>query len=123
MYNYNTKKYVRFDRFGIYGIENETEDMVLNSVNSVMSNAAFALTWNGFSLRNSDGSVKITSSDDIQVLSGQAERIKIGRIGKDIFGKDIYGIRISDNAKNPVMETDSEGKLWLRNALNIGVTE
>ena len=161
-YNYNTKKYVRFDRFGIYGIENETEDMVLNSVDSVMSNAAFALTWNGFSLRNSDGSVKITSSKDIQVLSGENERIKIGRIGyeyvkydgalqndqeyyelideanniyketedlnriegKKYFTKEKkYGLSIRDSAEQVVMETGSDGKLWLRDALNIGVTE
>jgi hypothetical protein len=66
-------------------------------------------------LKNDDGSVRITSTDDIQVLAGEQERIKIGRIGANI-----YGIRISDKEGAPVMETDEFGELWLKNRLRVG---
>ena len=46
-------------------------------------------------LRNDDGSVRITSTDDLQVLNGDSERIKIGRIFKE-SDDPIYGIRISN---------------------------
>jgi hypothetical protein len=69
----NTAKFVRFDQFGIYGIngysnfdplekkpgENETGE------EKIWNNAHFALTWKGFMLKNNNGSVKITSEDDI----------------------------------------------------------
>jgi hypothetical protein len=69
-------------------------------------------------LKNDDGSVRITSTDDIQVLSDEQERIKIGRIEDKV-----YGIRISNADGAPVMETDDEGELWLKNRLRIGTND
>jgi hypothetical protein len=65
-------------------------------------------------LKNDDGSVRITSTDDIQVFSGEQERIKIGRIENNV-----YGIRISNADGVSVMETDDSGELWLKNKLSI----
>jgi hypothetical protein len=69
-------------------------------------------------LKNDDGSVRITSTDDIQVFNGTNERIKIGRIEDNI-----YGIRISNARGLPVMETDDSGELWLKNRMRVGTEE
>jgi hypothetical protein len=71
-----------------------------------MRSAPFALTWKGFSLKNSDGSVKITSGEDIEVVdNSDVTRLKIGRLETYVeesntngagTEKTIYGIRISD---------------------------
>jgi hypothetical protein len=45
------------------------------------------------------------------------ERIKIGRLDGGENAR--YGIRIKDNGDNVVMETDDEGKLWLKNELSV----
>lgn len=118
---YNLNKYVRFDQYGIYGINgipdfdpNVSDDDGKVGEDKIWKNADYALTWNGFMLKNNDGSVKITSKDDIQVLSGGQERIKIGRIADKI-----YGIRISNANGEPVMTTRDDGTLWLENRLNI----
>ena len=66
-------------------------------------------------LKNDNGSVQITSDKDIQVLKEEIERIKIGRLGNDI-----YGIRISNADGVAVMETDDLGELWLKNRLRVG---
>jgi len=63
-------------------------------------------------LKNDDGSVRITSTEDIQVMGGNTERIKIGRIKENV-----YGIRISNAEGTIVMETDDQGELWLRERL------
>lgn len=112
---YDLNTCVRFDQYGIYGIK---DNVSYDNIDAVMQSAPFALTWNGFSLKNDDGSVKITSIDDIQVLDNEKERIKIGRIDSEI-----YGIRISNAEGAPVMETDSTGELWLKNRLRIGVND
>jgi hypothetical protein len=53
-------------------------------------------------LKNNNGSVRISSDQDIQVLEGELERIKIGRLGGNV-----YGIRIKNSANDTVMETNS----------------
>lgn len=116
---FNYSNFVRFDQYGIYGIKGNSEFIPLNE-NSVWENASYALTWKGFMLKNNDGSVKITSNEDIQIFSGDQERIKIGRFiepGDQI----VYGIRISNDNGEPVMVTDDSGELWLKNRLRIGV--
>lgn len=118
--NFNFSKFIRFDQFGLYGINGYanfnplTPEGGLSGEDKIWKNAHFALTWKGFSLKNNDGSVRITSTNDIQVLNGEQERIKIGRVGADT-----YGIRISDAEDAIVMQTDDQGKLWLKNKLNI----
>jgi hypothetical protein len=88
----------------------------------IWENANYALTWRGFMLKNDDNSVRITSTNDIQVLEGKTERIKIGRINKD-SDEVIYGIRISNAEGAPVMETDDQGELWLKNRLRVETYE
>ena len=126
--NYNYGKFVRFDQYGIYGIDT-TESFKPNietdgkkGEDKIWENAKFALTWRGFMLKNDDGSVRISSKDDIQILSGDQERIKIGRL--DFYNDEyLYGIRISNAEGLSVMETDSNGELWLRNRLRIGTED
>ena len=112
-YNFNTAQFVRFDQYGIYGINGNTGFEPKNE-EDIWNNAKYALTWKGFMLKNDDGSVRITSANDIQVLADNVERIKIGRIDEGV-----YGIRISDLEGNPMMETDDIGKLWLKNTLSV----
>lgn len=112
-YGFNPSKYVRFDHYGIYGISGNA-NFIAASEDDVWNNANYALTWKGFMLKNSDGSVRISSEDDIQVLSGSQERIKIGRI------ENTYGIKISNENGATVMKTDDRGELWLENRMRVG---
>ena len=120
-YGFNNSKYVKFDQYGIYGINGNSEFNPNIEENGkvgedkIWDEASFALTWKGFSLKNKDGSVRISSDNDIQVLENDLERIKIGHIDNNV-----YGIRISNSAGAPVMETDSKGTLWLREQLWVG---
>lgn len=120
-YGFNIGKFVRFDQYGIYGINGNSEftPSGANSneaESSIWNEAKFALTWKGFMLRNDDGSVRISSDEDIQVLQGNSERIKIGRLEKD---KSVYGIRIKNADGATVMETVDNGQLWLKDSLSI----
>jgi hypothetical protein len=65
-YGFNTAKFVRFDQYGIYGIDGDT-GFVSSGEDSIWNNdkTKYALTWKGFLLRNEDGSVQITSTKDI----------------------------------------------------------
>ena len=120
-YGFNMAKFVRFDQYGIYGINGQSEfdpnksRSIREAEDKIWENANYALTWKGFMLKNEDGSVRITSDNDIQVLAGAQERIKIGRVNENV-----YGIRISNASGAPVMETDDTGELWLKNRLRVG---
>lgn len=115
--NFNYSKYVRLDQYGLYGI-NDINNFIPGKEQDIWDNAHFALTWKGFMLKNDNGSVEISSVNDIQVKAGDKERIKIGRLTSDT--SPIYGIRISDADGAPVMETNSDGKLWIKNELKVG---
>lgn len=120
-YGFNIAKFVRFDQYGIYGINGLSEFDPNISQNGkigeekIWDNANYALTWKGFMLKTDNGSVRITSDNDIQVMGGNQERIKIGQIKEDT-----YGIRISNASNEAVMETDDLGELWLKNRLRVG---
>ena len=123
----NLSKFVRFDHFGIYGINTEDgHKYVPTSESDIWRDAKFGMTWNGFFIKNKYGthSVEISSTDDIRVMKQNIEMIKIGRIYHDPLEQnpDIFGIRISDGNGAPVMETDSTGKLWLKNRLDVSST-
>lgn len=119
--NFNSSKFVRFDQYGLYGINGISnfnpliEDEYGFGEQKIWDWAQFALTWEGFSLRSNNGSVRITSDQDIQIFSNKKERVKLGRIGDNN-----YGLRISDAEERPVMITKDDGTLWLENALYIG---
>jgi hypothetical protein len=61
---YNTNKFVRFYHNGIYGCIGN-DDWTPTSITDIYNNCPFSLTWNGFSLKNSEGSVRISTNDDI----------------------------------------------------------
>lgn len=124
-YGFNNSKYVRFDQYGIYGINGNSEFNPNIEENGkvgedkIWDEASFALTWRGFLLKNKygNGYVSISSTDDFLVSDGTNQRIKIGNLGDTV--NPIYGIRISNADGAPVMETDDEGELWLKNKLSI----
>ena len=64
-----------------------------------------------------NGYVSISSTDDFIVNDGTRNRIKIGNIGTQ--DNPIYGLFITDADGAKVMETNSDGTLWLKNRLNV----
>lgn len=115
---YNT--FVRYDQYGIYGIENGLDFTPIDE-DDVWDNAKFALTWRGFMLKsnNNGGYVSITSDNDIQVFSGESDipRIQIGRFenGADI----VYGMKITDDEGNKAFWTDETGKVYVNTSIYI----
>lgn len=117
----NKNKFVRFDRFGTYGVDNESfeipeDSLVENQLAYIEDNANFGLVWNKFFLKtdrgDGQGMVKISSDDDFQVLTYDAdgnaqERIKIGDLG------DHYGMTIRDSEGIENFRTTDEGKIEL----------
>jgi hypothetical protein len=123
-YEYNLNKFVRFDQYGIYGINGEFIDWkpvqttVDKCLDEIMDKAHFSLTWKGFSLKTGETSgIKISSEDDIILYDtrngSKIEVIKIGRFGTDAGGNPTspYGIRIQNNGFIEVL--GDTGKLFL----------
>ena len=125
-YGFNTAKFVRYDQYGLYGI-NGTTGFEPKNEDDIWNNAKFALTWKGFMLKNKygEGHVSIDSQNDFIVSDGTETRIQIGNIStiEDRNSNPIYGIRISNADGAPVMETDDSGELWLKNRLRVGTGE
>lgn len=118
--NVNDSNFVRFDRFGIYGINTElSKNWMPENEDEIWNTAKFGLTWKGFFLKNKygNGYVSISSDDDFVVYDGNQKRIKIGNIGTT--NNPLYGLFIADADGAKVMETNSDGTLWLKNRLNI----
>lgn len=118
--NVNDGNFVRFDRFGLYGINTELSSAWLpETENEIWETGKFGLTWKGFFMKNKygNGYVSISSIDDFIVNDGTRNRIKIGNIGTQ--DNPIYGLFITDADGEKVMETNSDGTLWLKNRLNV----
>lgn len=66
---YDLKTFVRFDRYGLYGIQNNP-DFVATSLDEIQDNANFGVTWDGFFIKNKyrNGYVAITSEDDFLIV-------------------------------------------------------
>ena len=121
-------RFVRFDKFGIYGYnngnDNDNTNFVPASEEEVRSNSMFSLTWSGLLIRsiqkdgsnNVVGSIEINNKYDIVVKKGNTDKVLIGRLNDD----GNYGIRICDDDGNAVLETVDDGSLWLRESLSIG---
>lgn len=121
-------RFVRFDKFGIYGYNNGNDEDNTNFVpaseEEVRSNSMFSLTWSGLLIRsiqkdgsnNVVGSIEINNKYDIVVKKGNKDKVLIGRLNDN----GNYGIRICDNNGTPVLETIDNGSLWLRQSLSIG---
>lgn len=113
------QQFVRFDKFGIYGLNKESEeDYKPIEESEIWNDANFGLTWRGFFLKSSgtNGFTSISSDEDIKVSDGTNDRIKIGRLNKD---GTKYGISINDSSGIPVIQTADDGSLWLARRLNI----
>ncbi len=118
--NINDGNFVRFDRFGLYGINTELSgSWQPENEDSIWETGKFGLTWKGFFMKNKygNGYVSISSIDDFVVNDGTINRIKIGNIGTQ--DNPIYGLFITDANGAKVMETNSDGTLWLKNRLNV----
>lgn len=122
-YGVNLSKFVRFDHFGIYGVNSESgADYTPVTEEDIWRDATFGMTWKGFFIKNkyAAGYVSVDSVDDIVVSDGAHNRIKIGNIGT--LQSPVFGIRISDATGAPVMETVDDGSLWLKKRLNVQVS-
>lgn len=128
---YDLKTYVRFDKYGLYGIKND-EDYVASSLADVKEKAHFGITWDGFFIKNSykdGGQVEITSDNDFRVLKANGiEKIKIGALEWQYGGRiytdptnlpsgagapSLYGIRIRNDAGEDVFKTGDDGNLTI----------
>lgn len=122
-------RFVRFDKFGIYGYNNNNDNDNTNFVPASEAeirsnpNSMFSLTWSGLLIRSVEkkgntevGSIEINNKYDIVVKKGDKNKIQIGRLNDN----GNYGIRICDNDGTPVLETIDDGSLWLRKSLSIG---
>jgi hypothetical protein len=82
------------------------------------------MTWKGFFIKNreKDGWVEVSSENDIAIFKEGLEepKIKVGRLGLDKDGNMVYGIKIADNEGKPVLITEDDGSLWLKDKLSIG---
>ena len=131
--SYNQNSYVRFDSFGIYGIQDNL-NFVPKTEQNIYDNAKFGMTWSRFFMKNNTedgGSVEISSDQDFQVTAAEKERIKIGRLDSsqvEFIDSDgitktktvySYGLRISNAEGNPTLVA-KDGFLWLQDKISIG---
>lgn len=140
----NLSRFVRFDHFGVYGVdgvnENDNQPFSPQTETEIWNTAKFGMTWSGFFVKNKydDYSVEVSSTDDIRIIkkidntvSSGSDTVELIKIGKIHSSPDVFGICISSVGENtttgahfavPVMETDNTGKLWLRDSLSISST-
>lgn len=104
----NFSKYVRFDKYGIYGIKNE-EDFSPSKISDIYNHANFGLTWEKFFMKSSDGtnSIEISTDQDILVKHNQINRVKIGRLSSDNLTD--YGIEVRNNENEVIFSCNDEG--------------
>ena len=118
----DTTKFVRFDRFGLYGMTGSTiESWIPKDENEVWENAPFSLTWKGFRLKNSygDGYVSIDSIDDFVVVDSEGiKRIKIGNLADKTAESPVYGLTINNEKGSPILIAEN-GQLWLKDKLEV----
>lgn len=119
----DTKQFVRFDQFGIYGIKNASEVYIPTSEAQIYSDASFGLTWNKFFMKSTnDGKfIEISTDRDIVVNDGLRDRIIIGRVESN--DKTNYGIRVWNNKGEIVFQCDNKGSLLSGWKLNNGYLE
>ena len=131
---HDLKTFVRYDQYGLYGIKN-SDTFKAQSLQDVKDNAHFAVTWDGFFIKNSyegGGQVSITSDNDFQVLQNSGnEKIKIGALewedrngnittipSEGVGAPTLYGIRINNNVGQTVLKTGDDGNLTITGIIN-----
>ena len=129
--SYDLKTFVRFDQFGLYGVENNAT-FKATSLDDILQKAHFAVTWNGFFIKNNyvgGGRVEITSDNDFRILKDvggtEKEVIKIGALewnGSIIPDKTVspslYGIRITNDDDVETFKTDNYGNIKITGTIN-----
>lgn len=129
---FDTGQFVRFDQYGLYGIRGYANfEPNVQDTNGLVGEAKikeysdFSLTWSGFKLRSrhdgeeGSGYISITSANDLQVFDGNnKERVKLGFLTKG--ENPLYGLKINDENENPVLQTTSNGTLFLSQYFRIG---
>lgn len=120
---YDLQTFVRFDQYGLYGINNNG-DFKVQSINDIKDKAHFAVTWDGFFIKNSyadGGRVSITSDNDFQVTKKvnnvEQEVIKIGMLEERVGG-NLYGMRIKGANNTNAFIADSNGNLSITGIIN-----
>jgi hypothetical protein len=90
----DTTQFVRFDQYGIYGIQDAPEVYIPTGEAGIYNDASFGLTWSKFFMksRNGNKSIEISTDKDIVVSSNGIDRIVIGRVDGTL--SDNYGIRV-----------------------------
>ena len=128
---FNFSKFIRLDQYGLYGIEGQPnfnsavkDNEGLVGLEKIWKYSNFALTWEGFQIKSDQthgGYISITSKNDLQVFdASNKERVKLGRLeDKD----NVYGLRLSDSYGHVVMTHGSDGKVWIRDELRVGMGE
>ena len=136
-----TYSFVRFDNYGIYGI-NKSEltdsEYVPANEQAIWDDAQFGMTWRGFFIKNKYGPgwVEVSSENDVAIYDGVAQRIKLGNFGtvadpmyglvvRDEYNNNritignlntvsepIYGLRIQDENSEIGVYTDDTGKFY-----------
>lgn len=139
---YDLQTYVRYDQYGLYGIK-DNSTFKAQSLEDVKDKAHFAVTWDGFFIKNSyegGGRVEITSDNDFRVLNDPLnqgnfqEKIKIGALewGDGITSPTeqgatalptLYGIRIKNNNGDEVMKTDDQGNITIEGTIKANAGE
>ena len=133
---YDLQTFVRYDQYGLYGIKNNGS-FVASSLEDVKDKAHFAVTWDGFFIKNSyvgGGRVSLTSDNDFQIINKvngtEREKIKIGALEWIDDGGNVtttplldrapskYGIRINNNAGSTVFKTGDDGNLEITGTIN-----
>lgn len=110
----DTKKGVRFDRFGIYGY-NGIDGAIWHpeTLQDVMDNSLFALTWDGLFLRLGQGTYDEGFDMETQTIIPLNKRwhltqTKIGRAGKYLYNTWVDGFP----SYNPGLETPTFAKVF-----------
>lgn len=125
--SFNFSKFIRFDQYGIYGIDgiaNFNPNIETNGEkgeDKIWANANFALTWKGFLLKSSEdnGYISISSDNHFQIFSKEEERVhERVHIGK--LDDEVYGFQLKNDSDEVVMTHDSNGNIWIKNILSIG---
>ena len=83
-FDYNTNKFVRFDRYGIYGIDGAVDgtNWNPNNISDINSNATFALTWEGLKVTDKSGGIALIGKQNNYIM-----------IVKDKNNKDTFRIK------------------------------
>lgn len=105
----DTTQFVRFDQYGIYGIQDAPEVYIPTGEAGIYNDASFGLTWSKFFMKSKNGnkSIEISTDKDIVVSSDGIDRIVIGRVDGAL--SDNYGIRVKNEENDTVFQCDNEG--------------